>query len=379
MKILADSHIPYLQGIAEQFGEVQYLPGNQFTKEAIKNKDALIVRTVTHFDEKILSGSSVKLICSATIGYDHIDTAYCDAHNIAWRTAPGCNANSVEQYVTASLLYLAEKHHFHLSDKTIGIVGVGNVGSKVAIACEKLGMRVLLNDPPRAEKEKNATIFVDLEAIKREADIITFHTPLTKTGEHKTHHLADDDFFASVAKKPFIINAARGGVTSNEALKKAIHNSQLSGIVLDCWENEPNIDTELLEMAEIATPHIAGYSADGKWTATKMSLENLNNFFGLNIKPTFQEILPALFPVINLHEFSVEKQLSHTVWHTYNPMAETVNLKSSPEKFAWFRSNYCPWRREFPAHIVVNADPAVEIILKSLGFKVQQGQNYFYR
>jgi erythronate-4-phosphate dehydrogenase len=371
MKILTDTHIPYLQGIAEQFGEVEYLPGNQFNKETIKDKDVLIVRTVTHFDEEILSGSKVKLICSATIGYDHIDTAYCDAHNIAWRTAPGCNANSVEQYVTASLLYLAEKHQFRLADKIIGIVGVGNVGSKVAVACEELGMRVLLNDPPRAEKEGNGQIFADLETIKHEADIITFHTPLTKTGEYKTHHLADDDFFASLTKKPFIINVARGGVTDNRALKKAIIEEKISGIVLDCWENEPNIDIELLEMAEIATPHIAGYSADGKWMATKMSLENLNNFFGLNIKPIYQEIAVPLFPVINLHEIPVENQLSHAVWHTYNPMVETVDLKSSPEKFSWFRSHYCQWRREFHAYTVVNADPSVEKLLKKLGFLME--------
>ena len=368
MKILADQHIPYLQGIAEQFGEVHYLPGSQFNKETIKDKDALIVRTVTHFDEKILSGSNVKLIYSATIGYDHIDTAYCDANNIAWRTAPGCNANSVEQYITALLLYLAEKHHFHLSDKTIGIVGVGNVGSKVAIACQKLGMRILLNDPPRAEKEKNADIFVDLETIKHKADFITFHTPLTKTGEYKTHHLADDDFFATLRKKPFIINAARGGVTGNEALKKAIQENKISGAVIDCWENEPNIDIELLEMAEIATPHIAGYSADGKWTATKMSLENLNDFFGLNIKPTFQEIEKPLFPVIDLCEIPVEKQLSHAIWHTYNPMAETVDLKTSPEKFARFRSHYNPNRREFHAYSVVNGDIGVVEVLRKLGF-----------
>ena len=370
MKILADIHIPYLQGTTEQFGKVQYLPGNQFTKESIRDKETLIVRTVTHFNEEILSGSNVKLICSATIGYDHIDTVYCDAHNIAWRTAPGCNANSVEQYITASLLHLAEKFHFQLPDKTIGIVGVGNVGSKVAIACEKLGMRVLLNDPPRAEKEKNIHLFVDLETIKHDADIITFHTPLTKSGKYKTHHLADEAFFASVAKKPFIINASRGGVTSNEALKKAIREHKIAGALLDCWENEPNIDTELLEMTEIATPHIAGYSADGKWTATKMSLDNLNEFFGLCIKPKFQEIEKPLSPIIDLREISAEKQLSHAVWHTYNPMEETADLKASPEKFAWFRSHYNPYRREYHAYTVVNADPATEKLLEELGFKV---------
>jgi len=200
---------------------VEYLPGNQFSRETIKDKDALIVRTVTHFGEEILAGSSVKLICSATIGYDHIDTVYCDAHGIAWRTAPGCNANSVEQYITASLLYLAEKHQFKLQDKTIGIVGVGNVGSKVEAACRKLGMKVLLNDPPRAEREGNGDgHFVDIETIRHESDIITFHTPLTKTGRYATWHLADELFLHSLTRKPFILNAARGAIADNQALKR---------------------------------------------------------------------------------------------------------------------------------------------------------------
>ena len=151
LKILADTHIPFLKGVAEHLGEVVYLPGNLFTREAIMDKDALIVRTATHFGEEILENTAVKLICSATIGYDNIDTQYCDNNNVAWRTAPGCNANSVEQYVTASLLWLANKYQFTLSEKTIGIVGVGNVGTKVEAACRKLGMRVLLNDPPGRE------------------------------------------------------------------------------------------------------------------------------------------------------------------------------------------------------------------------------------
>ena len=200
MKILADAHIPFLKGVAEQFGEVEYLPGNQITRESIKDKDALIVRTVIHFGYENLHASNVKLICSATIGFDHIDTEYCDSHGVAWRTAPGCNSSSVEQYITASLLFLAEKYSFNLKDKTIGIVGVGNVGSKVEIACRKLGMNVLLNDPPREEAEGNEGKFefVDINTIQREADIITFHTPLTKAGAHKTYHLADDNFFNGV-------------------------------------------------------------------------------------------------------------------------------------------------------------------------------------
>ena len=377
MKILADAHIPYLRGIAEQFGEVEYLPGNQFTKEAIGDKDALIVRTVTHFGKDILEGSSVKLICSATIGFDHIDTRYCDATGIAWRTAPGCNANSVEQYVTASLLYMADKYGFRLEEKSIGIIGVGNVGSKVETACRKLGMHVLLNDPPREEREvgekpgvKGKTAFVDLDTIKKEADIITLHTPLTKTGRHKTYHLADEYFFDTLDKKPFVINSCRGSVVDNPAMKKALKTEKLAGAVIDCWENEPDIDRELLQMADIATPHIAGYSADGKWTATKISLENLNEFFELYVYPIKLMQLPQPNnPVIDLREVEPDRQLAYAVWQTYNPMMETMNLKADPDKFYWFRSNY-PLRREYGAYEVKNADPGVVPILKQLGFDV---------
>lgn len=377
MKILADAHIPYLKGIAEQFGEVEYLPGNQFTKEAISDKDALIVRTVTHFGKDILEGTGVKLICSATIGFDHIDTRYCDAAGIAWRTAPGCNANSVEQYVTASLLYLADKYGFSLKEKSIGIIGVGNVGSKVETACRKLGMRVLLNDPPREEREvgqksggMEKSVFVDLETVKKEADIITLHTPLTKSGKHKTYHLADEYFFDTLDKKPFVINSCRGSVVDNTAMKKALKTGKITGTVIDCWENEPDIDRELLQMADIATPHIAGYSADGKWTATKMSLENLNEFFELDVYPIKLMQLPQPNnPVIDLREVELDYQLAYAVWQTYNPMMETMNLKADPDKFYWFRSNY-PLRREYGAYKVKNADSRVVPILKQLGFDV---------
>ncbi|MGI6047915.1 MAG: 4-phosphoerythronate dehydrogenase PdxB [Petrimonas sp.] len=374
MKILADAHIPYLRGVAEQFGEVEYLPGNQFSKETISDKDALIVRTVTHFGEEILSGTNVKLICSATIGFDHIDTEYCDTYGISWRTAPGCNANSVEQYVTASLLYLADKYKFDLKEKTIGIVGVGNVGSKVEIACKKLGMHVLLNDPPLVEMMYASSLsrqFVDLETIKRESDLITLHTPLTKTGKHKTYHLADEQFFNTLGKKPFIINSCRGSVVDNIALKNALKSEKISGVVIDCWENEPNIDTELLRLVDIATPHIAGYSADGKWMATKMSLENLNDFFELGIHPI--KLIPLPSPentVIDLKNIEPFKQLAYAVWKTYNPMEETKNLQENPDKFYWFRSNY-PLRREYYAYEIKNADSEIIPVLKQLGFNVQ--------
>ncbi len=371
MKILADTHIPYLNDVAQQFGEAEFLPGNQFTKETISDKDVLIVRTVTHFDESMLSGTNVKLICSATIGYDHIDTEYCDSHNVAWRTAPGCNASSVEQYVTSSLMHLAAKHSFSLRNKTIGIVGVGNVGTKVAAACTKLGMRVLLNDPPRSENEPhNKNMFVDMATIKQEADIITFHTPLIKQGEHKTYHLADESFFGTLAKKPFIINSSRGSVICTDSIKKAIRNNYIAGAVIDCWENEPTIDRELLSMVEIGTPHIAGYSADGKWTATKMSLENINSFFDMGIHPIkLMEMPQPEDPVIDLSNVSKEEQAAYAVWHTYTPIGESEKLKAEPDKFTWFRANY-PLRREYHAYGVTNANEEIEPLLKELGFNL---------
>ena len=370
MKILADAHIPYLQGVAEQFGEVSYLPGNQFTKEAVRENDVLIVRTVTYFDEKILKGSNVKLICSATIGYDHIDTDYCELNNIAWRTAPGCNASSVEQYVTASIMRMAQKHNFELKDKTIGIVGVGNVGKKVARACQILGMKVLLNDPPRQEVEKSDS-FVDLAVIQQEADIITFHTPLTKEGKHATFHLADDCFLDNLAKKPIIINSSRGAVVSGKALKSALKKGTVSGAIIDTWENEPKIDSELLEMVDIATPHIAGYSADGKWKATMMSLQTINNFFNLKKDPI--KLLPIIEPensIINLSQYSHNNQLAEAIFYSYDPLTDSVLLKDNPGKFHYFRSHY-PLRREYSAYTIVNINSETATLAKKLGFNIE--------
>lgn len=370
MKIVADENIPYLKGFAEKYGEVAYLPGAGFTKETIKDADALIVRTVTHFGEEILKGSSVKLISSATIGYDHIDTQYCDANNIKWTNAPGCNSGSVQQYIASAVILLAEKYNFDLATKTIGIVGVGNVGKKVAAICKLLGMRVLQNDPPR-EAIEGTQDFVSLEKIKQEADIITFHTPLTKQGEYKTLHLADDAFFSSLGKKPIIINSARGGIIDTEAIKKAIKEKQITGAVIDCWENEPNIDVEYFNLVDIATPHIAGYSADGKSNATRMALESLTRHFGLD-DTALKEIKP-LEPkeaVIDLNTFADSSNRVHdAMLLTYNPMDDFGRLKSDSSQFKQLRNHY-PLRREYLAYTVKNATSDEKELLKALGFKL---------
>jgi erythronate-4-phosphate dehydrogenase len=230
-------------------------------------------------------------------------------------------------------------------------------------------MKVLLNDPPREAAEEDSSIFTDIDTIMREADIITFHTPLTTSGIYKTHHLADTVFFDHLHRKPVIINAARGGIIDNRALTTALLKGTVSGAVIDCWENEPEIDRELLELVDIATPHIAGYSADGKWTATRMSIESLNRFFALDIQPRFQEIPAPLQPVIDLQGIALEKQLSHAVWHTYNPMTETAALKAAPANFYRFRSDY-PLRREYSSYRIVNADSSLTGILQLLGFSI---------
>lgn len=369
MKIIADKNIPYLKGIAELYGEVTYLDGSAFTNETIKDADTLIVRTVTHFDQNILEGTAVKQICSATIGYDHIDTAYCDSHGIAWTNAPGCNSGSVQQYIVSVLITMSRKKGFNLKDKTIGVVGVGNVGKKVAKACEVLGMKVLLNDPPRQAKEGDED-FVSLQTITEEADIITFHTPLTKAGEYKTDHLADADFFSSLKRKPIIINSARGGIIDTNAIKTALNKGEISGAVIDCWENEPNIDIEYLHMVDVATPHIAGYSADGKANATRMSLVAIADFYGLSKEPIslVKEPEPAN-PFIDMYKYGdSDNRIYDVILETYDPTGDYSRLINDPASFKKLRNEY-PLRREYFAYSVVNATNEEAVILNKLGFE----------
>ncbi len=370
MKIIADKNIPFLKGVVEQYGSTEYLEGADFTHQNIKDADALIVRTVARFDEKNLRDTSIKLICSATIGYDHIDTDYCDAHNIEWRNAPGCNSSSVQQYVVSSLIILSMKYNFCLKDMTIGIVGVGNVGRKVAKACHILGMKVLLNDLPRQKVEGDAE-FVSLERIKQEADIITFHTPLTMEGEYRTLHLVDERFFASLTKKPFIINSARGGIVKTDAMKTAIAEQKIKGAVIDCWEGEPQIDTEYMDMVDIATPHIAGYSADGKANATRMSLASIADFFNLDksVISGIEAPQPPQ-PAIDLNDEVAENRIFSAILRTYNPMEDDAKLRENPASFKRLRNEY-PLRREYPAYNIGNATEKEASILNDLGFTLK--------
>lgn len=369
MKIIADKNIPFLKGAIEHYGDVTFLPGIDFTYDSIKEADTLVVRTVTRLNEKILKNTNIKLICTATIGFDHIDTKYCEENNITWKNAPGCNSGSVEQYIISSLIIIARKRGFLLKNKVIGIIGVGNVGKKVARACEILGMKVLLNDPIREQAEENND-FVSIEEIQKEADIITFHVPLTKEGPYKTFHMADHDFFLSLRKHPIIINSARGSIVETNAIKEALRKERISGAIIDCWENEPEIDLEYMNLVDIATPHIAGYSADGKANATRMSLENIANFYNLDKTPISKVKAPdPANPYIDMNGYvSSKNKIENIILKTYNPLLDYARFMEAPERFSWLRSDY-PLRREYHAYTVDHTDRADREILDRLGFK----------
>lgn len=336
MKVIVDNKIPYIAGEIEKIAdEVVYLPGDSFTKEEVKEADALVVRTRTHCNRDLLEGSRVKFIVTATIGFDHIDTEYCREAGIAWTNCPGCNAGSVEQYIHSVLLLLKREKGLKLEEATLGIVGVGHVGSRVKRMAENLGMKVLQNDPPRADKGEKG--FVDLAKIAEACDVITFHTPLYMEGKYRTYHLAGEDFLFSLQRKPYLINSSRGEVVDTASLLAALSAGKVRDAVIDTWEYEPEISRELLEVAFLATPHIAGYSADGKANATRMSLEALARFF--QVEAEFN-VMPPEAP--NLHPSDDPEEV---YLQAYNPTRDSEWLKASPRKFEWFRGNY-PLRRE---------------------------------
>ena len=342
MKVIVDDKIPFIREAIEQIADtVVYVPGKDFTPELIKDADALVIRTRTRCNRQLLEGSQVRFIATATIGFDHIDADYCREAGIAWANAPGCNAASVGQYMQSSLLLLQQLRSMDLTHLTLGIVGAGNVGNCVAGVARGLGMRVLLCDPPRAEAE-GPEGFCALGELTRQCDVITFHTPLTREGAHATLHLADEAFFGSLLRKPVIINTSRGEVVSNSALLRALECGQVSDAVIDVWEHEPDIDLRLLERVAIGTPHIAGYSADGKANATRMALQAFCRFFGLPETFRIEPPAPACSVIRTASEADALLQI-------YSPATDSRMLKAHPEQFEALRNNYF-YRREATAY-----------------------------
>jgi erythronate-4-phosphate dehydrogenase len=372
IRIVADDKIPFLKGALEPFAEVIYYPGNEINNHLLKDADGLIIRTRTICNKELLEGTKVKFIATATIGFDHIDTVYCDINGIKWTNAPGCNSVSVMQYIASALIRLSMKHQFNLSEKTIGIVGHGNVGSKIARLASALGMKVLINDPP-LQRKGELPIAVSLDEIREKADIITFHVPLNKDGIDKTFHLVDNEFLNSLKPETIIINSSRGELVDGLALKSALINKKIKCAVLDVWENEPNIDLELLDLVNIATPHIAGYSADGKANGTAMSVQAISDFFGLGLKNWFPSNIPLpINPVIAIDNKGKTDMdiISQIILTTFDIIEVDKRLRNSIETFEKQRADY-PMRREFSSYTVKFQDEnqiLKEKLLK-IGFK----------
>lgn len=372
MKVIADDKIPFLKGVLEPFAKVTYLPGNKIDREVLSDADVLLVRSITICDEALLAGSSVKLIASATIGDDHIDKQFCNAAGISWRTAKGCNANAVVQYVTSALLAVAESNGIELSDRTLGIIGVGDIGSKVAMIGKLLGMQILLNDPPR-EKVEGGKKFSSLEVIREKADFITLHVPLTFGGEDKTFHLLGVEFFRNLKNKVVLINTSRGAVIETDVLKMALKMENINSLILDVWENEPEIDTGLMEMAALATPHIAGYSLEGKANGTAMVVRAVSAFMDLPLK-NWSPDLPAGRKEIRIDCKGLRQQeiLAKLFDRVYPVYVDSENFKSIPGNFEEFRRDYL-FRRENKNFEVqmIDGSPEVKKLIEKFGFKIK--------
>jgi len=384
MKIVADENIPFVVECFSSIGDVKIVSGREITPSLVAQADILLVRSVTKVNSKLLAGSKVRFVATATIGTDHIDTEYLSRNHIGFASAPGSNANSAAEYVIVGLLEIAGRYNIHLEGKSIGIIGVGNVGSKVAKKCSALGMKVKLNDPPLARQTGQAK-YLPIEELF-DCDFITLHTPLTFEGMDKTFHLANERFFESLKEGCIFFNTSRGAVVDSVALKTAIKKGKLKSAVIDVWENEPNIDVELLEMVDIGTPHIAGYSLDGKVAGTIMIYKAACSYFGF--EPEFDVLsflpepdIPQLR--VNPNKGSEQIILQETVTKIYNIKEDDTKLRQilniPKEKTGQFfdnlRKNY-PIRREFQNTKIIleAAHPSIAKKLAGIGFKVSNEQ-----
>jgi erythronate-4-phosphate dehydrogenase len=381
MKIVADANIPFVRECFSSVGQVETLSGRDITPAVIADAEALLVRSITPVNERLVAGSAVRFVATATIGFDHVDVPCLRERGIGFASAPGSNANSAAEYVIAALLQVGRKHRIQLEGKSIGVIGVGNVGSRVVRKCEALGMRVLRNDPP-LQRRRGDPQYVPIESLYG-CDFITIHTPLTKEGADKTFHLADGEFFSSLKPGAVFVNASRGAVVDTQALKAAIRNGRLKAVVLDVWEGEPDIDTELLDMVDLGTPHIAGYSLDGKINGLIMIYHAFCEHFHLRPRFAVQDFLPA--PQVPRLEIGVgavadEELVARAAEAVYPIKRDDQNLRRIEDQpsemrgrfFDSLRKDY-PVRREFHNTWVAldNCRDTLVRKLRGIGFKVE--------
>ncbi len=377
MNILIDSKTPFGIEAFQHLGKVTTAASHEIDNKLIRDKELLVARSETKVNRELLERTRVRFVGTTTIGTDHVDVDYLSSRGIGFASAPGCNANSVKEYVVAALLTLAVRHGFSLKGMTLGIVGVGNIGSKMVGAARALGMEVLQNDPP-LQRQTGDPRFVSLdEALK--SDIITIHVPLTKQGD-ATFHLFDENTIGRMRKSAFLINTSRGAVVKTAAIKQALENRSIAGAVLDVWEEEPNIDLELLNLVDIATPHIAGYSFDGKVNAVQMISTAACEFFKCrerwSVPPTGGEI-PCPTAVVEKGLKGLEDSLLRTIAQCYDIEKDDERLRDigtiAPRErgkfFSRLRAEY-PLRREFFNTTLTSADEGSQMFqtLRKLGF-----------
>ena len=381
MKIIADENIPFVAECFSSIGEVETVPGRQITPSIVSDADVLLVRSITRVDSNLLAGSKVRFVGTATIGFDHLDIDYLTEKKVGFASAPGSSANSVAEYVVAALLSVGQKKGIEIEGKSIGIVGVGNVGRRVEKKARALGMEVYLNDPPLQRQTGDAK-YLPIEELFG-CDFITLHTPLTFEGTDKTFHLVDEKFFGSVKAGCVFLNTARGGVADTAALTEAIRSGKLGGAVLDVWENEPNIDTELVQMVDLATPHIAGYSLEGKVGGMIMPYKAACEYFGLEAARKAEQFLPEpqIKQVVVDPAGAGEQQLLHeTVQQLYLIDLDNLHTKEIPWMATYDRGGFFDnlrkkyrERREFQNTEVIlkSSCESLAAKLRGIGFEVR--------
>lgn len=336
VKIVIDDKIPFIRGVFEPYAETVYLPGTKISAADVLKADVLIVRTRTRCDAALLQESAVRMIATATIGYDHIDTDYCRERGIRVTTAAGCNARGVLQWVFAALTAMGIRPE----GTTLGIIGVGNVGSAVREAASAAGFRVVCCDPPRRNRrEKGTEDFVSLSELLRQANVVTTHVLLDET----TRGLVSESFFAAAKPGLVFLNSSRGEVVDEQALKNAIRSGAVSRAAIDVWNGEPHIDRELLEMTAVATPHIAGYSLQGKAMGTAMSVRAVASFLNLPIpQEWYPEGIVRQSPRPGLSWDEIRTEMPRY----YDILSDDAALRGAPERFEELRGDYC-FREEF--------------------------------
>lgn len=356
IRIVADENIPLVEEFFGHLGPIQRVPGRQMKAEQLAQADLLLVRSVTQVDQQLLADSPIRFVASATIGTDHIDLDWLQQQQIVFDNAPGCNAESVVDYVVSALVNLAAQEGSELAQKKVGIVGVGNVGSRLQHRLESLGIECLLCDPPRADREGDKG-FVSLATLLERCSVFCLHTPLTLEGTHPSHHLFDAEVLTALPQGAWLINAGRGAVIDNQALLSFLLHRKDLKVVLDVWEPEPAINAELAAMVEFGTPHIAGYSLEGRTRGTEMIYRSACRFLGLEPRRQLQSLLPP--PVLNqvqldpaaAEESDLASRLVRLVYDLRRDhYALQQVLDGEPDQraagFDLLRRNY-PMRREF--------------------------------